>query len=92
MKQDLSDITFLILVRLDSVVRMENLVVVTDTLFRYFKTNIYVLEADSYNNGLLKKLLNRKINYQFVEDKDPVLHKTKYYNEMAKTVETPRSA
>ena len=89
MKTDLNDITFLILVRIDSVERMENLLAVTNTLFRYFKTNIYVLEADSYNNGFLKKLLNRKINYRFVEDKDPVLHKTMYYNRMAKTVDTP---
>lgn len=89
MKTNLSDITFLILVRLDSVERLENVLVVTDSLLKYFKTNIHVLEADSYNNGLLRKLLNRKINYLFVEDKDPVLHKTKYYNRMAKTVETP---
>ena len=89
MKEDLCDIVFLILVRLDSIERLENILVVTDTLLRYFKTNIYVLEADSYNNGLLKKLLNRKINYRFVEDKDPVLHKTKYYNQMAKIVKTP---
>ena len=48
-----------------------------------------MLEVDFYNNGLLQKLLNRKISYRFIEDKDPVLHKTKYYNQMAGTVETP---
>ena len=89
MKEDLSDITFLILVRLDSVERIENILAVTDTLLRYFKTNICVLEASHYNNGLLRKLLNSKINYRFVVDKDTVLHKTKYYNQMTKTVETP---
>ena len=88
MKIDLTDLTFLILVRLDSIQRLENTKIVTDSLLKYFHTNIFVLEADSYNNGFLKKNLNRKITYQFVEDKDPVLHKTKYYNNMVKTVST----
>jgi len=81
--------TFLILVRLDSIQRLENILVVTETLLMSFETNIYVLEADAYNNGVLKKLLNRKIHYYFVEDKDTVLYKTKYYNQMSKTIETP---
>ena len=88
MKTDLTDLTFLILVRIDSIQRLENVKKVTDSLFKYFDTNIYVLEADSFNNGILKKSLNRKIIYQFIEDKDPVLHKTKYYNCMAKKVNT----
>ena len=88
MKTDLTDLTFLILVRLDSIQRLENTIIITDSLLKYFKTNIYVLEADSFNNGFLKKNLNRKITYQFIEDMDPVLHKTKYYNNMVKMVST----
>ena len=88
MKTDLTDLTFLILVRIDSIQRFENIKVVTDTLLKYFDTNIYVLEADMYNNGFLKKNLNSKIRYQFIEDRDPVLHKTKYYNNMTKSVDT----
>lgn len=89
MKADLTDITFLILIRLDSIERLENLLTVTDSLLRYFNTNIYVLEADHYNNGVLKRLLSRKIRYQFVEDKDPVLYKTRYFNRMTSNIETP---
>jgi Galactosyltransferase. len=88
MKIDLTDLTFLILVRIDSIQRFENIKVVTDSLLKYFDTNIYVLEADSYNNDFLKSNLNRKIKYQFIEDKDPVLHKTKYYNYMTESVNT----
>ena len=88
MKTNLTDVTFLILVRIDSIQRFENVKVITDSLLKYFNTTIYVLEADSFNNGLLKKNLNRKIMYQFIEDKDPVLHKTKYYNYMTTKVKT----
>ena len=88
MKIDLTDLTFLILIRIDSIQRFENVKVITDSLLKYFDTNIYVLEADSYNNGLLKKSMNKKILYQFVEDKDPVLHKTKYYNYMVNKIHT----
>lgn len=34
-------------------------------------------------------MLNRKIHYEFIEDKDPVLYKTKYFNQMANSVNTP---
>ncbi|GHU91936.1 hypothetical protein FACS1894155_12040 [Bacteroidia bacterium] len=78
MKINLTDLTFLILVRLDSIQRLENIKMVTDSLLKYFDTNIYVLEADVYNNDILKNQLNRKIRYQFMEDKDPILHKTRY--------------
>jgi predicted glycosyltransferase involved in capsule biosynthesis len=38
---------------------------------------------------VLKKMLNKKIRYSFVEDKDPVLHKTLYYNQMVRETNTP---
>ena len=88
MKTDLTDVTFLFLVRLDSIQRLENVKVITDSLLKYFNTNIIVLEADSYNNDFLRKSLNKKITYQFINDKDPVLHKTKYYNYMVNKVHT----
>ncbi|WP_165043899.1 hypothetical protein [Dysgonomonas sp. ZJ709] len=89
MKTDLSDITFLILIRLDSIQRLENIIVVTNQICHYFNTNILVLEAADHNNGVLKALLNKKIKYMFLEDKDPVLYKTYYLNIMALDVNTP---
>ncbi|MDR0333667.1 MAG: hypothetical protein LBI15_09410 [Dysgonamonadaceae bacterium] len=89
MKADLKDITFLILVRLDSVERLENIIMAANDLVNHFETNVCVLEAANYCNGILKKMLNKKIKYSFVEDKDPVLHKTQYYNRMTKEINSP---
>ena len=88
MKTDLTDLTFIILTRIDTIQRLENVKFVTDSLFKHFDTNLYVLEIDSQNNGILKSVLNRKTRYQFLEDKDPVMHRTKYHNFMAKNVNT----
>lgn len=88
MKIDLKDVTFLILIRLDSLQRLENIITVTESICNNFNTNIVVLEAASYNNRILKFLLNKKISYQFIEDKDPILYKTKYFNMMAHNVDT----
>ena len=92
MKTDLTDLTFMILIRIDSIQRLENVKTVTDSLFNYFDTNVYVLEVDSSNNGILNKVLNRKIKYQYIEDKDPILYRTKYHNYMAKNVDTKHLA
>lgn len=88
MRAYLEDITFLILVRLDSITRLENIILVTEQLCKYFNTNIMVRNADRYDNGFLKALLNKKIYYEFVEDKDPVLYKTKHFNQMTLKVNT----
>jgi predicted glycosyltransferase involved in capsule biosynthesis len=89
MKANLKDVTFFILIRLDSIQRLENIIAVTNYLCRYFQTNLVVWEASSYNNGILKSLLNRNVIYKFIEDKDPVLHKTKYYNQILLETRTP---
>ena len=57
-------------VRLDSVVRLENLILSVQSLLRYFDTNIMVLEAASYRNGIIQKMLGKKIQYLFLEDRD----------------------
>ena len=88
MKIDFTDLTFIILVRLDSIQRLENIKIITDSILKYFHTNIFVLEVDSIKNGILTKCLNRKILYEFIEDKDHVMHKTKYYNYMVGKVNT----
>lgn len=89
MKANLTDITFLILIRLDSIDRLENILCVTERLIHYFDTNIQVREVDHYNKGLLEPLLSRRIQYEFIEDKDPILYRTKYINQMLKLVTTP---
>lgn len=88
-KYDLNDVTFLFLMRIDTIERIENLLTSTGFLLRHFNTNITILEVSSYNNGILKKLLNKKINYEYIEDGDPVLYRTKYLNYMLKSATTP---
>lgn len=87
MKTDLKDTTFIIPVRLDSVIRLENLILTVDCIQKNFDTNILVLEAAPYNNGIIASSL-KNIDYWFIEDKDPVFHRTKYLNMMAKRVKT----
>ena len=88
MEYNLHDITFLTLVRLDSIMRLENLLLKTQYMQERFNCKIIILEADSYNRGIIEKLcLN--VDYIFVEDKDNIFHTTKYINMMAERVKTP---
>ena len=88
MKYDLTDTTFIIPIRVDTVVRLENLLLCVDHLLEWFQTDIVVLEAAPYNNGFIQKLLGDRVTYRFVEDKDPVFHKTKYLNQLTGEVKT----
>ena len=81
--------TFLILVRLDTIERIENLLAATKFLTQNLETTIAVLECAQLNNGLLKNLLDKTIHYTFQEDHDPILYRTKYLNQMIRSVETP---
>ena len=87
MKTDLRDLTFLIPVRLDSINRLENVGETVQYILSHFITNISVMEISSFNSGVLCKLLNNKVKYTFIEDKDPIFHRTKYRNLMANKVE-----
>ena len=89
MKTNIEDVTFLMPLKIDSIIRVENLLAVIRYLQRHFQTHIVVLEVGLYNNGILRKLLNRNVKYIFIEDRDPVFHRTKYRNLMAKETKTP---
>ena len=87
MKHNIQDVTFLIPIRLDSVLRLENLMVTIQFLRSNFDCRIFVLEADSYNRHLIDSLCDG-VEYLFVEDKDPVFHRTKYLNMMTRRADT----
>lgn len=89
MKSDLTDLTFLIPFRQDSLDRLENICLITEYLLVNFDTNIEVLECAPYCNGILKKVLNKKVKYNFLEDNDPVLFRTTYINNMVRSCLTP---
>lgn len=88
-KIDLTDVSFLIPVRLDSIVRLENLIAAVTYLSRIFDTKIVVLQADKYENGFLRKLLPKKVEYHFVRDYDDVFYRTMYINMMVRMVDSP---
>lgn len=81
-KNDLKDVTFLVPIRLDSVTRIENILMSISFLTKYFHTNIIVLEASSYCNGILKRMLPNMVKYIFIEDHDPIFYRTHYLNMM----------
>ncbi len=89
MRINLKDVTFLVPVRLDSIVRLENTLISTRYLLKNFDCSILLWEISGYNNGILKRLLDRQIHYSFIEDHDDVFYRTKYLNKMTKTVTTP---
>jgi hypothetical protein len=60
-KIDLTDVTFLTLIRLDSIDRLENILMVTEFINKYFNTNFIVLEVNPHNNGILSRLLSENI-------------------------------
>lgn len=86
---NLSDLTILILVRLDSIERLENLLAICRYLISNLETNIWISEYAWYNNGMLDKLLDKKIRYSFQECYDPVFYRNRYMNQCVRTVTTP---
>jgi predicted glycosyltransferase involved in capsule biosynthesis len=89
MKSNLSDVTFLFPIRLDSVIRLENLQLAVKHLKKHFITNTILLEAAEYNNGIIEKLIGNDVQYYFIEDRDPVFYRTKYINKMIDLTSTP---
>jgi predicted glycosyltransferase involved in capsule biosynthesis len=88
-KINLDDVTFLIPLRIDTVVRLENLVMVVDFMMDHFNTHIHIVEAADYNNRFLNRLLPKEISVRFIEDHDPVFHRTKYINMLVSNCQTP---
>jgi hypothetical protein len=87
-KSDLTDVTFIIPLRIDTVDRLENTLVILDFLLGSFVSRIKILEASRRNTGILQQLLSREVDYRFVEDADDIFHRTKYINMLAEACET----
>jgi len=84
----LSDLCIILVVRLDTIERLENILFVTKYLTTLLTTSVTVVESYSYNNGLLVNLLDKKIQYIFHEDHDPILFRTKLLNEILEKAKT----
>ena len=87
-KIDLKDFTFMFPVRIDSIIRLENLICVITFLKRNFNTNILVLEADKGTNNFIKRLIPQSVDYVYCYDDDPIFYRTYYINVMTKIVQT----
>jgi len=74
----------MILQRTDTVERLENLLAVTRFISKSTPYMISVLECAPYCNELIKTLLSEEIDYNFIEAKDTILHRTQYINHMTK--------
>lgn len=74
--------TAMMLVRLDSVARIENTIATIKHLQKTTDATVYVREADDHCNGILQQLVGGEVWYEFVEDDDPILHKTWHFNRM----------
>jgi hypothetical protein len=85
----LKDVTFIMPVRFDSAVRLENTLAVIACLNKYFDTNIFVLEGTPQKFSIFKSLVKNKVKYFFVEDNDNIFYKTKYINILSEKVNTP---
>lgn len=55
MRTNLMDVTFLVIVKLDSIERLENTIHLVEYLDRHFETNIMVREYACWNNGVLQQ-------------------------------------
>ena len=91
MKQDLTNTTFIIPLRIDSGDRLNNLVYNLEYLTKNFNTNILVLEADDTSKikDIIEEYKDAGVRHIFIEDKSPHFHRTKYLNIMLDSVTTP---
>lgn len=75
------DLTFIIPIRVDTVNRLENIIAIIKFLCS-IKAFIIVVESNTIQNNILRRLLprNDRIQYMFIEDDDVVFHRTKIIN------------
>lgn len=84
----MKDLTILIPIRVESIVRLENLLAVVRYLSQNFEASIVILEANKYDNKVLSSMLPNSVKHIFVEDRDPIFYRTRYINKMALNVTT----
>jgi len=86
-KYDLSDVTFIIPLRIDSEARLDNINTVLKFLTKYLDTHFILFEADSTQKA--SALANYSgVNYYFFEDNNLYFHHSHYRNEMIKLSQT----
>ncbi len=87
---NLKDVTFTIPVRIDTEARIRNIRTVVLYLCKYFDTNILIAEESSTSE--VPKILENlpvKYSYAHIKTDNPLMHRTKVLNIMAKAAQTP---
>lgn len=89
---DLSDVTFMIPIKIDSKDREENLKLQLEYLYLNFDCNVYLYECDDtpkVKSIISDDLFNKLYKYRFSEKrKDGLFHRTRMFNEIAKDTES----
>ena len=92
-KIDLTDVTFIIPIRIDQPARITNAQITLNYILKYFNTNLIITENGPESNWGkfgIKKAPN--IEYIFQKSDDPIFYRTKILNEMLAKVKTPVTA
>lgn len=87
-RTDLTDVTFLVPLRIDSPERKENADTLIKYTLRHFNTYFIVLEADA-NRKYFPDNEFKGFHYEFVEDTNEIFHRTKWINLLISMVKTP---
>ncbi len=84
----LGDASFLILARIDSTDRLDNIKTIIQYLCSWFKTNILILEA-AETSQLEQCLFPPEVQYSFIKDDNSQLNRAKYNNQLINMAKTP---
>ncbi len=82
-------VTYLIPIRIDSPERLANLNTVIRFLVEQQDATIFILEADVKSQLNLDDKYKKNCTHWFVEDENPIYHRTRYLNQMSQRVQTP---
>ncbi|NMC60488.1 MAG: hypothetical protein GYA51_14055, partial [Candidatus Methanofastidiosa archaeon] len=85
---NIQPISIVILFKLDSVDRLENVIAVTDHLSMTSNSKIILAEVDTKVNKIISKLIKHPVNYMFFYDPDPILYRTFFINKVAEKIST----
>lgn len=83
-KIELKDTAILLLIHLDCLDRVKNLKTICDFINNHFDATVYVTEVDKCNYGVVQSVIPNNFIYNFVQDDDNILYRTKYLNMMAR--------
>lgn len=83
---ELTDVTFVIPIRIDSNERKKNLETLINILIRDYHTNIIIIEADNFQKVNIQ---NDSVEYHFIFDNQAIFHRTKYLNQLLNLATTP---